>query len=294
MVRHGPLTDYDRPTYAAEYLLTIGTMDGPPELLFADVAGIEVLEDGIVAILDRQASEVRTFALDGSFLRRISRRGEGPGEISGDATLGLVGIGSGRFLLPDAINQTVSVFTSDGGLVESHRWDIMETYMPEWRAASDTSLAVRIWSQSAEWEVLAHRSVAGAMLDTLAVFAVRPPFDPTDMRFPLSGPTASSGPRASPVKSPRAGCPSPGLPCIGRANSCARSRGSADDSPLDERQHEMLLGIVARNMGADQLPPDVRVQFRLPERLPAMADIETSENSSSSSACARWKRWISE
>ena len=276
MVRHGPLTDYDRPTYAAEYLLTIGTMDGPPELLFGDVAGIEVLEDGIVAILDRQASEVRTFSPDGSFLRRISRQGSGPGEISGQGTLALVGIGSGRFLLPDAINQTVSAFTSDGGLVESHRWDIMETYMPEWRAASDTSLAVRIWSQSAEWEVLAHRSVTGTVLDTLAVFAVRPSFDATDGRFLLLPDRIVWSTRepgdvvAGWMYEPRV--------ALYRQGQLARAVSWVpDDSPLDERQHEMLLGIVARNMGADQLPPDVRVQFRLPERLPAMADIETSE-----------------
>ena len=276
MVRHGSLADYDRPTYSAEYLLTIGVMDGPSELLFAEVGGVEVLDDGIVAILDRQASEVRTFSPDGSFLRRISRQGSGPGEISGRATMALVGMGSGRFLLPDAINQTVTVFGSEGELVESHGWNIMETYMPEWRAASDTSLAVRIWSESAEWEVVAHRSVTGTVLDTLAVFAVRPSFDATDGRF-LLFPDRIVWSTREPGEVAAGWMSEPRVALYRQGQLVRAVSWVPDESRLDERQHEMLLGIVARNMGADRLPPDVRVQLRLPERLPAVADIETSE-----------------
>jgi len=73
LVRHGPLADYGRPVYPAEYILTIGDMEGPPEMLFAEVAGVELLDDGTVAVLDREAAEIRQFSPDGSFLRRISR-----------------------------------------------------------------------------------------------------------------------------------------------------------------------------------------------------------------------------
>ena len=273
VVRHGLLADYGRPVYPAEYILTIGAVEGPPETLFGEVAGVELLDDGTVAVLDRQASEVRTFALDGSFIRRISRRGSGPGEISGDATVALVGMGSGHLLLPDAVNQTVSVFDRDGSLVTSHRWDIMQAYMPEWRAASDTTIAVRIWSASAAWEILAHRSITGAVLDTLAVFAARPPVGPADMRFPVWPDLIVWSTRepdevaAGWMSEPRVTLYRQGEPV--RTVSWVRG-----DAPLDERQHEMLLGIVARNMDATEISPDLRAQVRLPERLPAMADIE--------------------
>lgn len=273
MVQHGPLADYGLPAYAVEYVLTIGAMEGPPEMLFGEVVGVELLEGGTVAVLDRQASEVRTYSMDGSFIRRISRRGSGPGEISGDATLGLVGMGAGHFALPDAINQTVSVFDAGGDLAASHRWDIVAV-IPEWKSTNDSRMAVRIWSE--DREVLALRSADGNVLDTLAALAARPPFEPPDMRFPIWPERIVWSARepgevvAGWMFEPRVTLYQLGEPA--RAISWV-----TEDRPLVEREHEMLLGIIARNMGETELPPDVRTQLRLPDELPAMADIETGE-----------------
>ena len=275
VVRHGPLADYGRAVYAAEYILTIGDVEGPPEMLFAEVAGVELLDDGTVAVLDRDAAEIRQFSPDGSFLRRISRRGSGPGEISGDATIAMVGVGDGRLLVPDAINQTVNVFDRDGGLVESHRWDILQSYMPEWRAASDATLAVHLWSATAPWHVLAHRSVTGALLDTLAVFAVRPSFNPADQRFPVWADMLVWSTR-EPDEAVAGWMSEPWVSLFRGGTPARRISWERDEALLSEEQHEILLGIIARNMGLDEIPPDLRTQVRLPERLPAMADIETS------------------
>lgn len=273
LVRHGPLAVYDRPVFPAEYILTIGDMEGPPEMLFAEVAGVELLDDGTVAVLDREAAEIRQFSPDGSFLRSVSRRGSGPGEISGDATVAMVGIGAGRLLVPDAINQTVSVFDRDGGFLESHRWDILQTYMPEWRAASDTTLAVHLWSATAPWHVLAHRSVTGALLDTLAVFAVRPSFNPVDQRWPVWADMLVWSTR-EPDEAVAGWMSEPWVILFRRGTPVRRISWQRDEALLSEEQHEVLLGIIARNMDPSEVPPDLRTLFRLPERLPAMADIE--------------------
>lgn len=273
LVRHGPLADYGRPVYPAEYILTIGDMEGPPEMLFAEVAGVELLDDGTVAVLDREAAEIRQFSPDGSFLRRISRRGSGPGEISGDFTVGLVGIGAGRLLVPDAINQTVSIFDREGSLLESHPWDILQSYMPEWRAASDTTLAVHLWSATAPWHVLAHRSVTGALLDTLAVFAVRPP-NPVDRRFPVWGDMLVWSTR-EPDEAVAGWMSEPWITLFRRGTPVRRISWERDEEPLNEEQHEILLGIVAQNMEPGEISGDLRTQVRLPERLPAAADVET-------------------
>jgi len=275
LVRHGPLADYGRLVYPAEYILTIGDMEGPPEMLFAEVAGVELLDDGTVAVLDREAAEIRQFSPDGSFLRRISRRGSGPGEISGDFTVGLVGIGAGRLLVPDAINQTVSIFDREGSLLESHPWDILQSYMPEWRAASDTTLAVHLWSATAPWHVLAHRSVTGALLDTLAVFAVRPSFNPVDQRFPVWADMLVWSAR-EPDQAVAGWMSEPWVILFRGGTPARRISWERDEELLTEEQHDILLGIIARNMGPDEIPPDLRTQVRLPERLPAMADIEAS------------------
>ena len=273
IVRHGPLAAYGRPVYPAEYILAIGDMEGPPEMLFAEVAGVELLDDGTVVVLDREAAEVRQFSPDGSFLRRISRRGSGPGEISGDATIAMVGIGSGRLLVPDAINQTVSIFGRDGGLLESHPWDIMQAYMPEWRAANDSTLAVHLWSATAPWHVLAHRSVTGALLDTLAVYAVRPRYNPVDRRFPVWADMIVWSTR-EPDEVVAGWMSEPWVTLFRQGDPVRRISWARDEVLLTEEQHEILLGIVARNMDPSETPPDLRNMVRLPERLPAVADIE--------------------
>ena len=275
LVRHGPLADYGRPVYPAEYILTIGDMEGPPEMLFAEVAGVELLDDGPVAVRAREAAEIRQFSPDGSFLRRISRRGSGPGEISGDFTVGLVGIGAGRLLVPDAINQTVSIFDREGSVLESHPWDILQSYMPEWRAASDTTLAVHLWSATAPWHVLAHRSVTGALLDTLAVFAVRPPFNPVDQRWPVWADMLVWSAR-EPDQAVAGWMSEPWVILFRRGTPARRISWQRDEELLTEEHHEILLDIIAQNMDPGEIPPDLRTLFRLPERLPAVADIETS------------------
>lgn len=62
--------------------LRIGTVEGEDYEVFGDVRSVEADADGNIYILDRQASQIRVFGPDGGFLRAISRKGEGPGEIT--------------------------------------------------------------------------------------------------------------------------------------------------------------------------------------------------------------------
>lgn len=62
-------------------LTSVGERSGEPEYTFGMVWDAEFLGDESLAVLDRQASAVRLFALDGSFRSTIGGRGEGPGEL---------------------------------------------------------------------------------------------------------------------------------------------------------------------------------------------------------------------
>lgn len=62
--------------------LSIGVMEGDSNLIFGDIRGIEAGSDGTIYVLDYQASEVRAYDPDGHFLRKLTRRGKGPGEIT--------------------------------------------------------------------------------------------------------------------------------------------------------------------------------------------------------------------
>ncbi len=78
-----PATDSTGPEVAqAQVDLRFGSRDGDdPNLIFADIRGVQAASDGTIYVLDFQAAEVRVFDPDGQYLRTIARRGEGPGEI---------------------------------------------------------------------------------------------------------------------------------------------------------------------------------------------------------------------
>lgn len=64
----------------APILVEIGELDEPEEMVFGTIADAIVMEDGSIAILDRQAAELRLFREDGSFLYAHGGSGDGPGE----------------------------------------------------------------------------------------------------------------------------------------------------------------------------------------------------------------------
>jgi hypothetical protein len=106
----------------APYLVIGASESRSEEYLFGGVAGAARLRHGSIVIADWQAGDVRVFDSSGTFLRRLGRRGRGPGEFRGVSGLFVVGDtvivrsmydgdplvlfhtdgGGGRFLTPSA------------------------------------------------------------------------------------------------------------------------------------------------------------------------------------------------
>lgn len=61
--------------------VAIGVMDGDSAYIFGEVVDAEFLSDGSVAILDRQARDLRVFDESGEFRYSVGGPGEGPGEM---------------------------------------------------------------------------------------------------------------------------------------------------------------------------------------------------------------------
>jgi len=94
----------------------IGRFDGPEEYLITWVESFAVGWRGEVYVAD---DGIRVFSPDGSEVRRISRRGEGPGEV-GPVT-GLEVDESGRLLAVDIRNRRVAVFDTSGAVLNQWR-----------------------------------------------------------------------------------------------------------------------------------------------------------------------------
>ena len=279
-IRHGGLADYGRPAFAVEHLLAIGQEGGAPEYTFGSVAGLDVMSDGTIAVVDGLAGEVRTFAPDGSFARRIARPGEGPGEISGEGALALVAVAPRDFLLPDVMTQTLNVFSLDGEVVHAARFDIQQLYIPEWRTTDNLRPVVRVSTPGAE--VVAHYSLSGpegGLADTLAVAARAVSLEASDGRQPLwqdhlvwsfeKPDLVVSGWMFTPQFT------------VHRGGKVVRTVSWEHElARLTPEEQEAVLGIVASGMGTDaaSMPDEFRAQLRVPEHLPAMADIEVARD----------------
>lgn len=99
--------------WTTEELLTIGDAAGDADYQFGQIAGVDVLSDGRIAVLDQQAQRVQIYGPDGAYQRSFGGPGNGPGEFSPGAMALFVGRGD-TIVVPDMGNQRVTVIPAAG------------------------------------------------------------------------------------------------------------------------------------------------------------------------------------
>ena len=88
--------------------VAIGELDGPDEYLFGRIGSFAVDDDRRVFVLDRQAQHVRAFDSNGTYLKTLGGRGEGPGELSVATSVAL--LPDGRVLVHEAAAMRIQVY----------------------------------------------------------------------------------------------------------------------------------------------------------------------------------------
>ncbi len=78
---------------AATVDLTIGELEGDEVYVFGAITGLAGDSAGRVYVADAQADEIRMYGVEGTFLRRVARRGSGPGEVQSPCCLALDELG---------------------------------------------------------------------------------------------------------------------------------------------------------------------------------------------------------
>lgn len=92
--------------------LSVGLLDGPPELLFGRIATVARDEDGNLVVADGQANEIRIFDPRGAWLRTLGGEGEGPGEF--ERLGGAWPVAGGGIVAIDSNLERVTRFDPDG------------------------------------------------------------------------------------------------------------------------------------------------------------------------------------
>lgn len=123
---------------SVEDVYTVGVMDGAAWEMFGSVVDVAFDEDGSLFILDNDAGHVVVVGPGGEFVRTISNKGEGPGELN--QPLGLAVLGDGRIAVND-LGRGIKVFSRDGESLQEAGFTF-ETGMPgpEMYAMPDHSL----------------------------------------------------------------------------------------------------------------------------------------------------------
>lgn len=100
---------------APEPAVRIGVVEGPAEYQWTRPLAAVRLADGGFAVAEGTPAEIRVFDAEGTFLRRIGRPGEGPGEFRSPQALARGPEGS--ILAWDPRNRRRSHFDAEGGLL---------------------------------------------------------------------------------------------------------------------------------------------------------------------------------
>ena len=208
----------------------------------------------------------------GAYVRTIGRRGPGPGELSGGATLCILLSSSGDLVLPDVVIESFVVFSTDETHQGNLRFDTRET-IPRWRRLSGDTLMVVV--QGKQYDSFVRRKLEGEWRDTVVVMeAPARGASPIDGRWTILGDKILwSVTGANRVVISRMTQPSVALFKGVTLNRVIR--WTPRDVRLSEADQNTLLGIAAKVMGdGNGNPESARSQMATPEQPPMMANVE--------------------
>lgn len=118
-----PPSDGGTPQWTLEEELRIGSETADSPDLFGRLAGLEVLADGRIAVLEAQTQQVRIFGPDGTHLATFGGEGEGPGEFK--HPLGMMRDAQDRLWVADVSNARMSIMDATAGFQRSFPLHLM-------------------------------------------------------------------------------------------------------------------------------------------------------------------------
>ena len=117
VVRNPKEPMYEEDIFSSEEELSIGESEGREEYMFQSIRYIAVDEQENIYILDRKAGNLKVFDKNGSLVRTIGKKGQGPGEFNLPGQVFI--ISEKELWVYDDGNRSFSFFTLDGDFIKS-------------------------------------------------------------------------------------------------------------------------------------------------------------------------------
>ncbi len=109
----------DRDAVVAQRTLSLGE-DEDSAIVFAKVNDIAIAADGTIYVGDSGDQNIKVFDANGRFVRRIGRKGKGPGEFT---TVDRLSISGDTLLVEDMNGHRFTTFNPDGSVIATHPRD---------------------------------------------------------------------------------------------------------------------------------------------------------------------------
>ena len=107
---------YEEDVFGLDEELTIGEEDKDGEPLFIDISSVRVDKEENIYVLDSKACQIKVFDKNGKYLRKIGRKGRGPGEMQLPTVLDIV-YGK-EIMICDLPNNRISFYSLQGELLK--------------------------------------------------------------------------------------------------------------------------------------------------------------------------------
>ena len=96
--------------------LTIGLKEGQEDYMLLQPVDLDVDAQGNIYVLDRKASQIKVYDRNGKFLRTISKKGQGPGEVQSPRDIHITP--KGEILVNDTSTRRLLFFSLDGQFIK--------------------------------------------------------------------------------------------------------------------------------------------------------------------------------
>jgi hypothetical protein len=137
----GKWTDASRPAWME--VARVRQMEADTNYQFGNITAADLGSDGAIYVLDLASGRIRAFDSTGKFLRSISRKGTGPGEIGPTASTMIAAAGD-TLLVVDIMGQKASTFSGDGALLGSFDTPISDGLPVKWMERNDGTIVVQV------------------------------------------------------------------------------------------------------------------------------------------------------
>jgi len=102
---------YGEDVFSLEEELTIGAAEGREEYMFSQIRSIAVDDVGRIYVLDSREAQVKVFDQNGTYVRSIGKRGQGPGEFTRPFSISITGQNE---LVVDDFTSRLALFSLEG------------------------------------------------------------------------------------------------------------------------------------------------------------------------------------